>query len=160
MDPQELIRIALHLARGGVEGSGGEPRQSELRRAVSAAYYAMFHALARLCADELAGASGSANALGSWSQTYRSLEHGYARSQCENQGAMAQFAPEIRGFAEVFIGMQVDRQNAEYSPDGVYDRTIVTEQVETARQAIELLAAAPQPHRRAFALHVLLRQRR
>ena len=120
----------------------------------------MFHALAHLCADELAGPSVPVNSLGSWSQTYRSLEHGYARGQCENHGAMSRFMPEIREFAEVFIGMQVHRQNAEYNPDEVYDRAIVTEQVEIARQAIDRLASASQPHRRAFALHVLLRQRR
>lgn len=160
MDPEELIRIALHLASGGVGGPGGEPRQAELRRAVSAAYYAMFHTLARLCANELAVGRGGEDVNRSWSQTYRSLEHGYARSQCEDQGAMSQFAPQIQEFADLFISMQIHRQNAEYNPDGVYDRAIVIEQVEIARQAIDRLASAPQPHRRAFALHVLLRRRR
>lgn len=55
MNPRHLIRIARQLASGVVSGSRGRPRQAELRRAMSAAYYALFHALAYCCADRLAG---------------------------------------------------------------------------------------------------------
>ena len=41
MNPHDLIRIARHLASGAVGGIRGRPRQAELRRAVSAAYYAL-----------------------------------------------------------------------------------------------------------------------
>lgn len=57
MNPYDLIRIARHLATGGVSGDRGRPRQADLRRAISAAYYALFHALCRCCADTLAGAT-------------------------------------------------------------------------------------------------------
>ena len=46
MTPTGLIRIARHLAAGGTGSGIGRPRQDELCRAVSCAYYAMFHALA------------------------------------------------------------------------------------------------------------------
>ena len=44
MDPDDLLRIAEGLARGALGSGVGRPRQAELRRAVSAAYYSMFHA--------------------------------------------------------------------------------------------------------------------
>ena len=67
MNPDDLIRIAEHLASGGVRGRIGRPVQAELRRAVSATYYALFHALARCCANMLVGVQrlpAEANRLG------------------------------------------------------------------------------------------------
>ena len=46
MNPHDLIRMARQLASGDLGSGRGRPRQAELRRAVSTAYYAMFHALA------------------------------------------------------------------------------------------------------------------
>ena len=42
----------------------GRPRQSDLKRAISTAYYALFHALALMCADILATQAGRENPLG------------------------------------------------------------------------------------------------
>ena len=39
MDPYDLLRIARQLASGELGSGRGRPRQAELRRAVSAAYY-------------------------------------------------------------------------------------------------------------------------
>ena len=80
MNPRDLIRISRQLASGAVGGSRGRPRQAELRRAVSAAYYALFHSLALCCAERLAGSSRASRRDQSWIQTYRALEHGYARN--------------------------------------------------------------------------------
>ena len=55
MKPEDLIRIAESLASGRAGNLAGRPRQAELRRAVSAAYYALFHTLANSCADLLVG---------------------------------------------------------------------------------------------------------
>lgn len=45
VEPRHLIAIAKFLATKGVSSSIGRPRQADLRRALSTAYYAMFHAL-------------------------------------------------------------------------------------------------------------------
>ena len=37
-----------------------EPRQSDLRRSISSAYYALFHGLAEITADRLIGATATA----------------------------------------------------------------------------------------------------
>jgi hypothetical protein len=48
----ELIITARMLARAGSR----RPRQADLKRAISAAYYALCHALAKDAADRLVGA--------------------------------------------------------------------------------------------------------
>jgi len=53
--PLDLLDTAHDL----VSARSGRPKQGHLRRSVSSAYYAMFHALARCCADLSIGGSGS-----------------------------------------------------------------------------------------------------
>ncbi len=48
----DLIALANRLA----SASPNKPRQADLRRAVSTAYYALFHAMAKNVADTMAGA--------------------------------------------------------------------------------------------------------
>ena len=57
VNPQDLIDIAMQLADGLGDGSRGRPKQIGLSRAVSCAYYAMFHTLASCCGDTLIGAT-------------------------------------------------------------------------------------------------------
>ncbi len=164
MDPFELLRIAEHLASGGAGSGRGRPPQTELRRAVSAAYYAMFHALAACCADMLVGATRASRSQQAWRQTYRSLEHGYAKNQCANQGMMAQFPLAIRKFAELFIYMQRRRHIADYDPDPEQENVFVRENVvrliyEISR-TISDFQDADAGDRRAFSVFVLLRFRR
>ena len=52
MDWNHLIEDARPLA-GAIGSAAGRPRQTMLKRAVSAAYYAMFHALCASNADTL-----------------------------------------------------------------------------------------------------------
>lgn len=157
MNPRDLIRIARHLASGGVGGGRGRPRQAELRRAVSAAYYALFHALALCCANALAGSNRNRS---SWDQTYRALEHGHARNQCNDKAAMSRFSGEIQDFGKKFVLVQQRRQEADYSTNAGFDRDQVLQIIYEAEDAIVELANATGTERRDFALHVLLRRRR
>ena len=160
MDPAELLRIARHLAAGGVGSGRGRPRQAELRRAVSAVYYAMFHALASCCADLLVGATRASRDQTAWEQTYRALEHGYARSQCNNRAAMSRFPAEIQEFGEWFVEMQRQRHQADYAPRIDFSRELVEKLIDDTAGIIEHFNAAPAKDRRGFATHVLLRMRR
>ena len=82
MNWEQLIAIARELATPPAYGEArGRPQQARLRKAASAIYYAMFHALAASNADTLIGASAELRALPAWTQTYRALEHGFARGQ-------------------------------------------------------------------------------
>ena len=160
MNPAELLRIARHLAAGGVSNRRGRPRQAELRRAVSAAYYAMFHALARCCADMLVGSNRSSRDQVAWEQTYRALEHGHARNQCNNQSAMSRFPAEIREFGRWFIEMQRLRHISDYAPEFSFSRAEVVQLIDDTEGVITRFSSVSPRDRRSFATHVLFRVRR
>ena len=157
MNPRDLIRIARQLASGAVGGNRGRPRQAELRRAVSASYYALFHALALCGANLLAGSNRNRP---SWHQIYRALEHGHARNQCNDRTVMNSFPEEIRDFGNSFVFMQGQRQTADYSPGATFSRDRVIQLIGDSEDAIDALDNAPTPDRRAFAIHVLMRRQR
>lgn len=159
MVPRDLLRIAVRLASGSLGGRRGRPRQTELRRGISAAYYAMFHTLALCCANQLAGVSRTIRSQAAWRQTYRSLEHGDARSRCQNTAVFSKFPIEIRNFADQFVFMQHQRHSADYDPDAQYLRLDVLSNIRQSERAITQFNAAPKADQRAFALYVLLRSR-
>ncbi len=158
MNPPHLIAIARQLAAR--EGRRGRPRQTELCRAISAAYYAMFHTLARCGADLIAGATRAGRSQPAWEQTYRALEHGHARNQCRNRPLVSRFPLDIQDFAEHFVDMQLHRQFADYAPVTDFDRSRVTYLVDLTERTINLFNGVATRDRRAFAIYVLLRTRR
>ena len=162
MEPFDLIRIAEQLASGAIGNGRGRPRQVELRRAVSAAYYALFHALARCCADTLVGATPARRSRQAWRQTYRALEHGHARNQCANQSVMDRFPPQIQDFSELFVGMQRLRHTADYDPDPEIDfaRAHIMQLITEISSTITAFQSVDVIDRRAFAIFVLFRLRR
>ena len=164
MEPFDLIRIAEQLASGAIGSGVGRPRQAELRRAVSAAYYAMFHALARCCADTLVGTSPARRNRQAWRRTYRALEHGFAKNQCANQSALHVFPPQIQRFGELFVIMQQLRHAADYDPDPDpetdFDRSHILQLIAETSRAITSFQSADVIDRRAFATFVLMRTRR
>ena len=159
MNPRDLVRISRQLASGVMGGSQGRPRQTELCRAVSAAYYALFHALALSGANALVGSSRGSRGQEIWRRVYRALEHGHARNQCNNQAVMRAFPPEIRGFGQVFTDMQRHRHEADYDPAAKFSREEVMQLIDETEDAIAGFANALSVDRRAFAIHVLLRHR-
>ena len=164
MEPFDLIRIAERLASGAIGSGVGRPRQAELRRAVSAAYYAMFHALAQCCADTLVGATPTRRNRQAWRQTYRALEHGFVRNQCANQSMLSRFPLEIQKFGDLFVYMQRLRHIADYDPDPDpetdFDRAHILYLIDETSRAITGFQSADAIDRRAFAAFVLFRLRR
>ncbi len=158
MNPSDLIDIAKLLASG--RGRRGRPRQTDLCRAVSASYYAQFHALARCCADMLAGATRARRSQPAWEQTYRALEHGRAKNQCENHAVMNLFPTAIRDFGDHFVDMQRYRHQADYAPVTDFERSWVAYVVAQTEQVIAQFNRSPAGDRRAFAIHILFRTRR
>ena len=159
MNSRDLIGIARRLADGSVSGHSGRPRQTDLCRAVSPAYYAQFHSLARCCADMLAGGAPANRRRLAWRQTYRALEHGPARDRCNSRAGMSRFPPEIRRFGEVFVATQQLRHYADYDPDINFARSRVIQLVTNAEDAIAGLEAADRSQQRDFATYVLFRAR-
>ena len=152
MNSRGLIETARTLAEAG----RGRPVQARLRRAVSTAYYAMFHCLAASAADLFIGRKRSP----AWHRTYRALEHGRARNACRQEPAMREFPAAVREFAKTFVVLQTERQKADYALDvDAYQKSDVLEHVNAAERAIRQFEQADTDVRRGFAAHVLFRQR-
>lgn len=159
MDPRDLLRIAEMLASGALGEGRGRPRQAELRRAVSTAYYALFHSLAACCADLLIGASAAVRRGPAWERVYRALSHGFARDQFRNTAQMSQFSQPLLDFADLFVLMQGEREKADYNPNVEFSRFHVLQLIVESRQKIDAFNAVPSSERRAFASHALWRAR-
>lgn len=153
MRAEDLLAQAHRLARA----TQRKPRQVDLKRAVSAAYYALFHALARLCADTITGA-GPPRSTKAWQQTYRALAHGFARNAC-GQARNKGFPAPIVKFAELFALLQQHRHAADYDPLSEFRRGDVVAMIEATEQALATFKIAPRPDLRAFVALVLLDNR-
>ena len=153
MIPKDLLAQADHLL--GL--SPRRPKQANLRRAVSAAYYAVFHSLCWSNANVLAG-SGVSRPNRAWLQTYRSVDHGQAKKRCTMIAAKG-FPAGIAAFGDAFVALQEYRHRADYSPDQHFTKQEAIAIVGLARSAVSAISAAPAKHRRSFAIHVLLNYR-
>ena len=120
----------------------------------------MFHALALSGANALAGSTHANRSQRTWNQTYRALEHGHTRNQCDNQSGMSEFPAELRIFGRLFVQMQDQRHRADYNPDADFSRAQVMLLVDEVEDAITRLERASAADRRAFAIYVLFRLRR
>ena len=159
MDPDDLLLIAHQLATGVVGNRRGRPRQAELRRAVSTAYYALFHTLARCGADLVAGSTKQHRSQRAWQQAYRALDHGETRKRCTQKVRLAGFPPEIQVFAAVFVRLQKLRHWADYDPLSMFYRSVVLQWIEEVDNSISGFNSVARAERKAFAVYVLLKQR-
>ncbi len=158
MNWAQVIAIARLLATAPEYGERrGRPQQMQLRKAVSAAYYAVFHALAKSNADTLIGVSAQFRSLPAWTQTYRALDHGPAKNRI--QGRLNEFAPAIRSFGSAFIILQDERHRADYDPDAEFTRFDTIRLIDRAEVVIIGFEASEPTQRKSFAAHVLFRSR-
>lgn len=153
---RELLRLAGVLA----ETPGGLPGFTHVgrNRAVSTAYYAVFHRLARLCAIELAGLRPSRDA---YHHVYRSIDHSAAKTTFKRvlaDGAASQMMKTVAG---IFIDLQGRRHEADYDPFSyVANRREMDLLLADAATAIDLIDQLPGPERKLLAARLIGRPRR
>ena len=155
LNPNNLISTANRLA---YSQSKGRPRQEDLCRAVSTAYYAMFHALARSNANLLVGATPAKRSNRAWRQLYRALDHSQA-AKAVNRNELPHFPQDIQDFAVQFAKMQSHRHTADYDPMGTFSKSEVIQLILETNLAIEGFSRAKTLDRKAFAILVLFRPR-
>ena len=149
MDWAELIRASRLLA-------SGQPSQEALRRAISTAYYAMFHALATSNANLIVGLRTPAN-QSDWTATYRSLRH--FRAENPLYGWPHLFSPAVQNFALIIAGIKRQRENADYNPDANFAQNQVITWIDRVEQAIIDFNAASAQERSMVAIATLAGQR-
>jgi len=148
----DLLEIAADLAR---REQAGRPRQASLRRAISTAYYALFHALAYLCANELVGWTKPWDVF---SPIYRRLEHGRAKDAFKR--ISGQHGPAIATIGRTFILLQDRRHTADYDPSPFpFGRSETLDLIEQARQAIARVLILNDEERLFVATQLIARAR-
>ena len=151
--PSELLDVARSLIAPTV----GLPTDAALRRAISTAYYAVFHAVLRSGADRFFGDASRGEP--GYSLIYRAYDHGRMRRACEDV-ARPSLGPQqriffgrhafdlsLRDFATLFVQLQLSRHQADYDPRAIFSRSDAMAIIDEAEDAIALLAAAPEGER-------------
>lgn len=135
---EDLLEQAEHLARRDPT----RPKQANLRRAISSAYYALFHLLIREATAALVS-DGRLRLL-----VPRAFDHGEMKQACRPFAAgslpdhiKAVTEPtvpdDLRTVAEVFVEMQQSRHEADYNMAGTFNRPDALGYVERTRGAFE-----------------------
>jgi hypothetical protein len=112
------------------------PRQADMRRAVSAAYYALFHLLT-------SEAAGNWKNINQQARFARMLDHGKmknASSKISNQKAPTDPAlvlifDNLKLVTDNFVTLQQERLSADYGNSKVWSRTQVFEAIIQAQDA-------------------------
>ena len=119
----DLLDQALHLARRDPK----RPKQANLRRAVSTAYYALFHLLI-------------ADAVTYWkierqrSFLARAFEHRKMKGACNSCSSPN---VDLRAVAEAFVELQQSRHLADYDDSRVWTKVEVMTHINTVNTAFQ-----------------------
>ncbi len=143
-----------------------KPRQANLRRAVSSAYYALFHALV----DEACrGVMGTQHEQGPFRHVLaRSFAHGTMKQACASfsggtlKAAVAKGLPatfqisrEIKALANAFVELQEKRHLADYDLTERFSRSDVIALIEQTATVIEDFGRSANTNERRFFLACL-----
>jgi uncharacterized protein (UPF0332 family) len=133
---QDLLKQAHHLAT--YEGSS--PTQASLRRAVSAAYYAVFHLLLEEAALRWQGSPEGRHGL------QRAFNHGPMKTASlqfrkevwqDWNGKLQRVPPAIQHVAGAFVDLQEERHTADYYNHEQWSATEVEAVLNTATGAFQ-----------------------
>jgi len=138
----------------------GPPRQVDLRRAISAAYYRLFHFCLTAAADEFVGVGQRVTTR--YALVYRSIDHKTLRDLCaeaKKQTPPAKYAPyvptggfdpNIQAFSTAAIDLQEKRNRADYNPELRFRTSDAKLAISAARSAVQRFRTAGEEHRKAF----------
>ena len=152
---QNLINAGRDLLNP--QRTGQPPTDEHIRRAISSAYYALFHALAASNADALIGAPQDRITAAAWSRVYRGLDHGTARR--ELQRYRQEFSTGSQIFADTFQDLQNRRHSADYDHNAVFTAQEGSVSLAESQAAINDYMRADRSERAYIAAVTLIRPR-
>jgi uncharacterized protein (UPF0332 family) len=131
------------------------PRQASLRRAVSSAYYALFHQLTEAASRELITGSDCARLR---NQVKRAFKHSEMKDVCQALAKWQTHKPparlaalciqppsqDIQFIAKAFVELQQARHDADYDTRYRFARDDVLTLLDTAEQAFASFHALPR----------------
>lgn len=134
----DLLAQAVQLARQ----EPGRPRQASLRRAVSTAYYSLFHLLVDEATRRLVRGSGRRGLQQALARAFvhgemREAAHGFAGGPLSGglRAALGRADPELIFVARVFVALQEARHAADYDPARRFSREECRDFVQRAERA-------------------------
>ena len=154
IDPQELVNTCHKLVP---QAATPPPSQADMRRAISTAYYAVFHTLATSNAQLIAGQPQSNMSSYAWERVYRRLDHG--RAQNNLRAALNLLSQTGENFARAFIDLQEQRQEADYNPNALITRSDTVNIIARAQAAIREFAELTQEEKRLLAAQSMFDRR-
>lgn len=150
----DFLRIAEELARR----DSGAPQYASLRRAVSTAYYALFHAiLERFAASLISPDGGDAE---SYSLVYRTLDHATLKRVFEQDASGAVLGAGVAKIGNVFLHLQTARIMADYDPSEFpFGISQVLELVGQARESSQAMRDLPRGEVLRLAARLIAKRR-
>ena len=134
-----------------------QPAPAAIRRAISTAYYAIFHALAANNADVLIGPAHNQLTTDAWIRIYRGLNHNQARSQLQQN--RANLSASVQTFSDLFRDLQNERHNADYNPEATFTIQAATTWLNEVETTITDFLQTSRNERAAIAILTLVRSR-
>ena len=162
--PEDLLEQAQHLAQREPK----RPKQASLRRAISSAYYALFHLLI-------------SEAVKNWKRPQerftlaRMFEHTAMGKMCTKKrddlrayfqtnpppGADRDRNRHLLNVAEAFVDMLQHRHTADYDGSKIWSRTEVWERIDAVKEAFASWSAIKNHHdAQNFLVTLILRERK
>ena len=140
--PQELIDTCRKLVTP-------PPSDTDIRRAISTAYYALFHTLTASNAELIADQLTSGMSAHAWDRVYRRFEHGRARNNLRaDRNLLSQSGDD---FVRTFIEAQGHRLEADYDPNAQLSLSLAVNIIARAETAIRNFTQLTQEERRFLA---------
>ena len=166
LDPDELLEQAEFLV---IPRSPGPPRQVDVRRAISAAYYAVFHLVCIEATNFVIGQRWQREPR--YTQVYRSVDHRDFRTARTTVGlarldaATIKLAPPggfpdgLRQFAFTAMDRQARRHAADYDPTGLLRTRDAQVAVSLGRSALAAYRQASAESRMAILATLFFKRR-
>jgi uncharacterized protein (UPF0332 family) len=162
LNPEHLLDQADTLL---AQTRGGPRRQIDLRRAISAAYYSVFHTVTIAAADRIVGRGKRSTPQ--YTLIYRSVDHRTLGNFC-NLASRPSLPPKyqiccpvgglgtgIQMFSRSVCDLQQQRHYADYDPGQYVELSEAKVWVDLARRSIREWAAVQNDERDAFLLLLL-----
>ncbi len=164
----DLLEQATYLA---TRESKGRPRQASLRRAISAAYYALFHEVVDTVAGSVLSGADSQGPIGA--RLRRTVTHGAVKTAAQwflsrqfppvlavMRGATSGPPQPLVDVCRRLVELQEERHTADYDLAQSLTRADTLRLVSDAANAVSLLRTlGPSPDRTIFLLGCLLGDR-
>jgi uncharacterized protein (UPF0332 family) len=149
-----LLDLADQMVREGTRSSALR------RRAVSTAYYAVFHALAKSCASILLPSIDRNSTM--YERVYRALDHGPLKTAFTTKDSpLLKDRKTLRNIGDLVVPLQTERHRADYLPPktNIFSREEAKTLIDQARRAVREIEGLRDDDRVALATLLLFKSR-